>query len=446
MNIQKLPGKSTGPNRFGVTLTEVLMSLMIMAIGVTSVMTLFPIATLKSAQATKRTNAAILKYNVENQLDIQPALIFDPDGDGNLTEHFRGGQRNYIVDPNGYFSMLEYGNDLGIVNNTSIADSFGHTASNAPSGLPRFDGGVASSLGITVDPTTLTDPQRRALRIAAQDVTSLGDGWETQFEFTLPNPFAGSAGTSLFGPNGAVTGLLIPREVIPDAASLALLPTSATETPIGLGRDSERTRVVIFTVDEEYSQSFPLLYVDTNNLVPGENVAVWSEAVAGVDFNNDGYRQPRTLPREFRVDTNSDGVPDTTAVGKVMIQTRRSIDFSWFLTVRRSPDGTASGVDVVVRFGGEPKYEDEYLYGTTLPATFPASALTITSAGPEPALKKGGFVFDVASARWHRIRDHREVSTGVYRITLERPATTLGASVMIIPGIVDVYPMGSKSL
>ncbi|MFN7868522.1 MAG: prepilin-type N-terminal cleavage/methylation domain-containing protein, partial [Planctomyces sp.] len=43
----------------GVTLTEVLMSLMIMSIGISSVMVLFPISVLRSAQSTQLTNAAI---------------------------------------------------------------------------------------------------------------------------------------------------------------------------------------------------------------------------------------------------------------------------------------------------------------------------------------------------------------------------------------------------
>jgi len=41
----------------GVTLTEVLMSLMIMSIGISSVMVLFPISVLRSAQSTQLTNA-----------------------------------------------------------------------------------------------------------------------------------------------------------------------------------------------------------------------------------------------------------------------------------------------------------------------------------------------------------------------------------------------------
>ena len=58
--------------RRGVTLTDVLKSLMIMAIGVTSVMTLFTIATLRSAQATSLTNSELLKYNTKALFESRP--------------------------------------------------------------------------------------------------------------------------------------------------------------------------------------------------------------------------------------------------------------------------------------------------------------------------------------------------------------------------------------
>ena len=103
----KQVASSQPAQRGGVTLTEVLMSMMIMAIGVSLVATLFPIAALRSAQATKLTNGAILKMNVEAQLRAQPSLVYDPDGDGNLVEHFRRlVDRDYIIDPIGYYNRL----------------------------------------------------------------------------------------------------------------------------------------------------------------------------------------------------------------------------------------------------------------------------------------------------------------------------------------------------
>ena len=132
--------------RSGVTLTEVLMSLMIMSIGISAVAVLFPISVLRSVQATQLTNAAILKRNAQALLDMRQELVFDPDGDGNFDEHIGAQQElNYIVDPSGYFEMatgaafstasyanfatLSINNDATLPNNSSLrggADWFGN--------------------------------------------------------------------------------------------------------------------------------------------------------------------------------------------------------------------------------------------------------------------------------------------------------------------------------
>jgi len=57
--------------RQGATLIEVLMSLLIMGIGVTSVISIFPIAWMRSIQATQLTNARMMRHNAE-QLLRQP--------------------------------------------------------------------------------------------------------------------------------------------------------------------------------------------------------------------------------------------------------------------------------------------------------------------------------------------------------------------------------------
>ena len=142
--------------RSGVTLTEVLMSLMIMSIGISSVAVLFPISVLRSVQATQLTNAAILKRNAQSLLDMRQELIFDPDGDGNFNEHIGAQQElNYIVDPSGYFEMatgaafstpsysnfatLSNNNDATKPNDSTLrggADWFGNVDTNAD-GIPE---------------------------------------------------------------------------------------------------------------------------------------------------------------------------------------------------------------------------------------------------------------------------------------------------------------------
>ena len=62
------------PHAAGATLSEVLISLLVMSIGVVSLATLFPISVLRSLQATQLTSAANLRYNVEAYLGVNPKL------------------------------------------------------------------------------------------------------------------------------------------------------------------------------------------------------------------------------------------------------------------------------------------------------------------------------------------------------------------------------------
>ena len=95
----------------GVTLTEVLMSLMILSIGLSAVAVLFPVATLRAIQANQLTHGAIVKYNVEAMLQTDPKWIIDPDRDGNLIEHYQTPlSRNYVVDPLGFYTHYSDGN------------------------------------------------------------------------------------------------------------------------------------------------------------------------------------------------------------------------------------------------------------------------------------------------------------------------------------------------
>ena len=67
--------QQTNIHRRGVTLTEVLMSMMIMSVGVLMVMSLFPVAALRTLQATQLTHDTILRYNVEALTAQDPRLV-----------------------------------------------------------------------------------------------------------------------------------------------------------------------------------------------------------------------------------------------------------------------------------------------------------------------------------------------------------------------------------
>jgi hypothetical protein len=453
------------------------MSLMIMSIGISSVMVLFPISVLRSVQSTQLTNAAILKYNTEARIRQQPALIFDPDGDyqlagsniprqqSSMSEHYRGGQsRNYIVDPVGFHNMLADGNS------DIIARGFGNDG-NGPGFqfdpqaqrfvLRRYDGGILSRFtGLEESSVTtgnLTDDQRYAMQLLASKLGRLNDGRINQLD-----TFAAQL---VVDGNGIAIGVIPIDTVSPE--DLNAIPTAATTRPGGLIPDPELCEITLFSIDNQFSQTYPLTLIDS-----ASRKIYWSEydeAGGSVDFNQNGTLDLRPLPVEFN---DASGVPQ---VGRIILKTVRPADFSWLLTVRRGSDGQARGVDVVVRYHTETKIENERIF----PATFVSGSGVVyvnqAPDGTEAVLKRGAFVFDAFNARWYRITSHQErpliVPTSEalywkyyrYRLTVESPVISdagklpsldstgnltppVYSGALFLPGVVDVYPMGSLAL
>ena len=367
-----LSDKKTCPDRSGVTLVEVLMALMIMAIGVSSVAVLFPISVLRSIQATQLTNGAIVKYNVESIVDIKPELIFDPDGDfvhldpsisaaarrATLEEHVRGQEnRNYIVDPFGFYTHAADGNG-------ALALRFGNygTAPGPTTGVPRFGGGLVTTNGRKVEGTSTRyppappgSPEREALRLAALAFAGQGDGWDTQVD-AQPGPL---------GP-GTIT--------LPADLDLTQVPTSQLVLPSdGNGlfyvEDPELYRVVVFSDSGKFSQAFPLIAIDTaaNRVFYTEDLNNNGTLDTGEDFNMNGVLNARSLPNDFRIDIDGDGVLEAgeEQISRVLLQSRKVSDYSWMLNVRRRSDGLARSVDVVVRYNNGVSATDERLFEAT---------------------------------------------------------------------------------
>jgi prepilin-type N-terminal cleavage/methylation domain-containing protein len=466
--------------RSGVTLTEVLMSLMIMSIGISSVMVLFPISVLRSVQSTQLTNAAILKYNTAAQIRQNPQLLFDPNGNYNLQnsdvgrekallEHFlSGNSRNYIVDPVGFhelFGVDSTGDGVVDANDDVIARSFGNDGilpGFQPAGqanravLRRYDGGVLAKFGgveeSSVASAGLTPDQIASMSLLASRLARLRDGRTNQLDTTaLSGLIANINGTN------RLIGIQLPDTVLSD--DLIAIPTAATTRPGNLIPDPEIAEVTLFSANGKFSQTFPLTHIDV-----AARKVFWSEyddAGNSTDFNDNGTLDVRELPLEFQ-----------GQVGQVILRSVRSADFSWLLTVRRSGDGQARGIDVVIRYHTGVQPMDERIF----PATFVSGAGFIgvndAADGAEPVLKRGAYVFDPVNARWYRITNHEvRPSAGLipssetafwtaykYRVTLESAiisdagAFPTGSSAAVysgaifLPGVVDVYPMGSMSL
>ncbi|MAG93569.1 MAG: hypothetical protein CMJ48_07450 [Planctomycetaceae bacterium] len=107
--LSPLPEGSSARRR-GVTLMEILMSIMIMGIAVSSVGLLFPLSVLQTIKATHLTNATELRYNVESLFPLRPGILGSvPPTSATDTVNLPaykalalGQERKAIVDPLGY--------------------------------------------------------------------------------------------------------------------------------------------------------------------------------------------------------------------------------------------------------------------------------------------------------------------------------------------------------
>lgn len=432
--------------RHGVTLVEVLMALMIMSIGVSSVAVLFPISVLRSIQATQLTNAAILKLNMETILDVRPELIFDPDGDGDLVEHFRRQTgRNYVVDPVGFYTHLSDGN-------AGFAGTFGNDGTAAYGTIPRLGGGLRLTNGAGLNLAALSANELSGLRLLALALANQGDGWETQIDT----------------PPGALVsgGIQLSSDL-----DLSQVPTSQTVLPQDgnggyLIEDPELYRIVLFSQDGKFSQAFPLVAIQGSTAFFTEDLNGNGGRDALEDVNMNRVVDVRTLGREFRVDLDASGTldPGEEVVSRVLLQSMKISDYSWMLNVRRRSDGYARRVDVVVRFNNGVSESDERLFQA---AFIPSSNSVLVrlpsrvNAGDttEPSIRKGKFIFDAVNGMWYRIQDVQPSPNAAFDflVTVQqqiRASDGSGATVAAGPfglamfptGVVDVYPMGPRNI
>ncbi|RLT21206.1 MAG: hypothetical protein DWI29_02365, partial [Planctomycetota bacterium] len=282
-------------------MTEVLMSMLIMSIGVSSVAVLFPISVLRSVQATQLTNAAILMTNAKALVQMRKELLFDPDGDGNLDEHiWNKTEQRYIVDPAGYFEIAAAPgatwssnptlNDPAIGRNDptlrGLCDWFGNIDSDnngTPEPfdvLPRYDGGIRTATmgtwgGNGLDPDPVSAPgQARSLQLLGSSLSKLRDGWGTKVD-TIAEQFVLDDGMLTTSTAGRVVGLKLP-----DDLDLTDVQTATNYVPRNAGTqiipDPDVCRIVVFSVDGRFSVSLPLIAIG------GSNIAVWTE---DINFN-----------------------------------------------------------------------------------------------------------------------------------------------------------------
>ena len=428
--------------RAGTSLSEVLISLLVMSIGVVSLATLFPIAVLRSVQATHLTNATNLRYNVEALLSVRPELysigapwkagtpyvegdlvtptelaslklppvvFMIPIGSGNAgtsgiqepnwnlnngSTTTDGGAtwttfrlQNYVIDPLGKWNVEAAYRSTG-----ANGDFFGNV-----SGVPRAIQLPSGAYNVRAFPGLGANNQ-----FLAAEIATLPDSWITQAESNAVTNPQSTATTYSY-----------------DLTDMQV--DVAQSLPIDTTGMFPQSRIVLFDGTGKISEVRPITVCGP---LTGATVTVTWPAFSG----------PLSI---------------SPVRGRVESKEQR---YSWLLSVRRGFSGT-SFMDVVVFFRRTYSAKDEQVYPATFTATMdpgfdgmpgvagiddngdgtntdliggnpatpdkqelgwpgsddsPRNWVVVQyddAAGDKPYLKKGGFVTDADGLRWYRIID-----------------------------------------
>ena len=446
--------QATSNRRSGATLTEVLMSLMIMGIGVSALASLFPIAVIRSIEATKLTHATNLRLNAEGMLGVYSHVA-----DGGFTWRpnisFSVGDTVVPPDANGC---------VYIATATS-----GPTAAFAPA-WPEIKGNTVGDGGVTWQ------------CVAGRNPSLVGVVTDQTSKYVIdPLGFAiqsGAAIQGVFGNDGALPAAAMPVATqLPRlsvgfgtaaaADSLVSLPDSwviddtTIEATIG-GTVANPTIAMPATID--------LNMLQTTVQTSGTAVRL---VLMSADRKQSQVRvisDPATInpaPAIYDITLQSPlpATPNFATLSEVRIESQQR-RYSWLMTVRRPiAEESDPSVDLVVFFNRSLTAEDETIYPahftTVVNGTQQPNQVNVdwTASPAKPFMKKGGYVFDAENAYWYRITQVDETSGTTATLTIDRaakdtsldvagigtastPAAPTGGAIFM-RGIIEVFPLGS---
>jgi len=386
--------------RGGVTLAEVLISVLIMSIGVVSVATLFPVAMLRSAQGNALTHATQLTRNARAMMQVLPALTHDPDGPGGITpDQFVGNSnfRKFIVDPWGF---------------ANVADERVNAKPNTPlrpyniGGVPRFSGFSFHPVVAGHDynkkpgsPYNVDILLRRAKQIAV-----LPDNWSLLVDATIIS-VTPSQQQDVNGNTYLTTQLTVDDAVLDDVR--------------GLAADTLRSFVFHARRDSQGNPLKPIVEQRSTG-------RVWGVAMGQVEV----IGRPAVAPGD-----------------RLWVHVRNE-NFSWLSTIRMAADGVPNG-SIAVFFKRSISAEDETVYANDLQAnngrpvfmTSTALARIEVPSGVKPIVRNGGWIFDADNFQWFQITDVVTETETLIEVKLDRTPRNAGNKALLMRGIVGVFPM-----
>ena len=426
--------------RGGTTLTEVLMSLMIMSIGIVSVATLFPLSTLRVLEASRQTNSTITRFSAEAVIDVDASFLHNPDGTfppggADLTPYnsqaFLG--QVYFVDPYGWQTFHRDAGLPAATTLTQLRDFFGQLPPGSPVNvpLPRRYTGATMFLNEDRNGNNVLD--------AGEDVNLNG---------VLDTPY--SVGTNVAGSDLAINraAQLVGQ---PDNWKL-ITSTEVTTVPTPI----PATGITSFSLDTDAD-------LTAVSVAPGVTYRAVIFDLSGqfsetriLAANPIGQALAFTPALPSRFETSPTGVSPN--VGKVRIEVLDEV-YTWAMSVRKhnwpnDPAKSPANVEVVVFFKRSFKPEHEYVYPAALrrytlgpdgqpgvagvndnnnfnsannplidevaeigyvgsddlPNTVVTVDFSSLPAGADtPAFRRGGYVCDTKNGLWYRIQNIQNI-------------------------------------
>jgi Tfp pilus assembly protein PilV len=454
---------SSGPS--GLTLVEVLMSMMVAGIGILSVIVLLPLSFVRAVQATNMTNGTILRFNAECLLDANPSLLL----------RWQANQAYSATTVNASTVNGGAAGDVILVPANSNLLFQCTTAGTSGLSTPPWNTTVG---GTTPDGTVVWTTFANPLPAFVIDPL----GWNALAPVGAPPPPAQLLQTN-FGNNGASTPAVDPKAIprfngelstIGLASLVATLPDSWVE--------QARGAVTAFTSNSATISGPDLSGVGfstPNTPVAAPTPLPVISRVVLLGYNNPGAANPtaNTKSSETRIITGTTpasgmvnwgvslpGPPAVTTepltAGFTPLTARvetRDPRYTWMLTVHPNPPAATSGpswnVTVTVFFNRSLVSLDEQVYQASGADGVQSPFLvTYPSGAPPQYVKRGGFVFDCYFARWYRIvnvvNDPVQANTLDVYVDQQRPQsdvlTNLNFGVVFMRGVIDQYPLVLK--
>lgn len=450
------------PQRSGATLVEILMSILIMSVGMTAVIGLFPLSLLTSVRATQLTNARLLEENVVELLRTNPELV-------------EGGYPTW--QPNTAYAVgdivtLPRANGQVLSKTGMIFQAVGAGTSGALP--PSF---VSAWGHPTLDPPVTPTITWQAIRY---------DDLQNPAAVVVSSPAAWADSVYVVDPLGSWNQL--GATVAPDYTAASLLTrfgaddtgllSAAANYAVPIRHNSGLTFAQareLFTLQDSWSADLEAVPSDIQLIPPGTptqtqitfppNADLTAFAAGGrlvlTPTNGGGtfiYELQGTddigvTTKNVLTINSATVLPagfDTLAeVGQCRLETFTG-RYTYLLTVRRRANGDTK-ISCPVFFnrsftGGEER---------VVPVQTAAGSSTIqvqwAAGGATPLIKENGYLFDPINGDWYRIVEPPSgtlVAGVTYTVVVDRPfnttsvtdfTTTFDGGVIFMPGVIHVF-------